>query len=449
MPQRPVVPEGISVRELVRARPHPAPARGSAPSRPPTGTRSSGRSDRLELERARGPPRARALRRRAAAGRARPGAGPGAPGAAARRAHQRAGHRPPAERARPGQTDAAAGRADRRRGHARPHPRRPVRPPGGAAAPGPGRRRRAARRGAAAGPARRGLRRPGRGAAARRPAPPCCRCGPRGERRSSRPPSTRRSWSRRPRAHPVVWTGRYLDAVAPGSPAAPPARAVAAGGAAWLVGAVAAVAAGPARRARSPGEPADRPVRSLRGLALWPLLSARMLLAEVARGGGAPFDETSADGPRRAVPHRQPRHRRAAPRRRSGARRSSRWPRTSPTPWWRRCSGTPSPGSPAPPLYRYANTADACWGYRTPRWRYAGRVAARADDALNLRPRPAHRRCCCPARSSCPGCGRRPAVPRRPNAGWPMAAMALRLDLRLAKRGHYELQPDRRRPRRR
>ena len=43
-------------------------------------------------------------------------------------------------------------------------------------------------------------------------------------------------------------------------------------------------------------------------------------------------------------------------------------------------------GLPGAALYRFANTADACWGYRSPRWRYAGTVAARADDALNLVP---------------------------------------------------------------
>ncbi len=93
-------------------------------------------------------------------------------------------------------------------------------------------------------------------------------------------------------------------------------------------------------------------------------------------------------------------------------------------------------GLPAAALYRYANTADACWGYRTPRWAHAGRVAARADDALNL----------APARlTALLLAGRHPRLreeARRtssPNAGWPMAALALRLDVRLAKRGHHEL----------
>lgn len=43
-------------------------------------------------------------------------------------------------------------------------------------------------------------------------------------------------------------------------------------------------------------------------------------------------------------------------------------------------------GLPGAAVYRFANTADASWGYLSPRWRYAGRPAARVDDALNLVP---------------------------------------------------------------
>ena len=98
------------------------------------------------------------------------------------------------------------------------------------------------------------------------------------------------------RAHPVVWTGGYLDRVARVVPAAPRQRAVVAGGAAWLGGAAVALLAGRA---------ADR--RVLRGVALWPLLSARMLLTEVLA-----VETRAAREPRRrpgrAGPDRQPRH---------------------------------------------------------------------------------------------------------------------------------------------
>ena len=42
-------------------------------------------------------------------------------------------------------------------------------------------------------------------------------------------------------------------------------------------------------------------------------------------------------------------------------------------------------GLPAAALYRFANTADAMWGYRD-RWEWAGKWAARADDLLSYLP---------------------------------------------------------------
>lgn len=96
-------------------------------------------------------------------------------------------------------------------------------------------------------------------------------------------------------------------------------------------------------------------------------------------------------------------------------------------------------GLPGAAVYRFANTADAMWGYRDHR-EWSGKWAARADDLLSW----------IPARiTGLAMLGLRPwliaplALQARrtpsPNSGWPMAAMALRLDLRLAKPGVYAL----------
>ena len=98
-------------------------------------------------------------------------------------------------------------------------------------------------------------------------------------------------------------------------------------------------------------------------------------------------------------------------------------------------------GLPGAVLYRFANTADAMWGYRGA-WEWAGKWAARADDLLSwptarltaaLLLRPAWR----PRQWS--RLAREAACTPSPNGGWPMGAMALRLDVRLRKPGVYAL----------
>ncbi|MFN3612163.1 CobD/CbiB family cobalamin biosynthesis protein, partial [Tepidimonas sp.] len=103
-------------------------------------------------------------------------------------------------------------------------------------------------------------------------------------------------------------------------------------------------------------------------------------------------------------------------------------------------------GLPGAALYRWANTADAMWGYRGVRggrdWTWAGRWAARADDVLSWLPA----RLTAVALLTASGRGlpwrALRAQARRtpsPNGGWPMGALALRLGVRLVKPGVYAL----------
>ncbi len=97
-------------------------------------------------------------------------------------------------------------------------------------------------------------------------------------------------------------------------------------------------------------------------------------------------------------------------------------------------------GLPGAAVYRFANTADAMWGYRG-RWEWAGKWAARADDVLSW----------LPARLTAGllwvlGGGASFQTLRQqarrtpsPNSGWPMAAMALALGVSLRKPGVYVL----------
>lgn len=87
-------------------------------------------------------------------------------------------------------------------------------------------------------------------------------------------------------------------------------------------------------------------------------------------------------------------------------------------------------------LYRYANTADAMWGY--PQHGLRGTVAARADDLLNLLPSRIAGLLVCPPRLWPWLLKEAPKTPS-PNAGFPMGALALRLGVRLRKRGAYVL----------
>jgi adenosylcobinamide-phosphate synthase len=109
-------------------------------------------------------------------------------------------------------------------------------------------------------------------------------------------------------------------------------------------------------------------------------------------------------------------------------------------------------GLPGAALYRFANTADAMWGYPGTRggrfWQWAGKWAARADDVLSWLPARLTAGLLAAANKGLRW--RQLALEARktpsPNSGWPMAAVALALGVRLAKPGVYVLNPAGREP---
>ncbi len=101
-------------------------------------------------------------------------------------------------------------------------------------------------------------------------------------------------------------------------------------------------------------------------------------------------------------------------------------------------------GLPAVCAYRAVNTLDAMIGYRG-RYEYLGKAPARLDDLLNLLPArltgllivAAAWLCGADARQAWQVLRHEHAVTASPNAGYPMAAMAGALGVRLEKVGHY------------
>jgi adenosylcobinamide-phosphate synthase len=105
-------------------------------------------------------------------------------------------------------------------------------------------------------------------------------------------------------------------------------------------------------------------------------------------------------------------------------------------------------GLPAAWAYRFANTADAMWGYRNETFEQLGKFPARLDDGLNWLParltggllvaaawlagEPADR-------ATATMLNQHSRTPS-PNAGWPMSAMAGALGVTLTKRGVYQLE---------
>ncbi|BDT68256.1 cobalamin biosynthesis protein CbiB [Comamonadaceae bacterium OS-1] len=110
-------------------------------------------------------------------------------------------------------------------------------------------------------------------------------------------------------------------------------------------------------------------------------------------------------------------------------------------------------GLPGAALYRFANTADAMWGYRGERngrhWEWAGKWAAWVDDVLSWLPAriTAALLMVLAYRTEWRALRQQARLTPSPNSGWPMAAMALCLGVRLGKPGVYTLHPAGRVPR--
>jgi adenosylcobinamide-phosphate synthase len=108
-------------------------------------------------------------------------------------------------------------------------------------------------------------------------------------------------------------------------------------------------------------------------------------------------------------------------------------------------------GLPGAALYRFANTADAMWGYpgiyNGRNWAWAGKWAARVDDVLSWLPARITALCLLlvAGRQGVLLSRQLPAEAARtpsPNSGWPMAAMALVLGIGLRKPEVYVLNAD-------
>lgn len=252
------------------------------------------------------------------------------------------------------------------------------------------------------------------------------------------------------RWHPVAWIGHYLGGIGPSLCRLRPAAALAGGIGAWAVGAVGVVALAWGLQqallvlAGRGGAAAWLLAAVLMGAALKPLFAARMLRDEVqaveaalAQGLPAARVQLSRIVSRDTATLDEAEVREAALETLAENLNDSV---VAPLMWFAVA------GLPGAALYRYANTADAMWGYRG-RWEWVGKAAARIDDLLSWLPARVTAALLLGLRR--PAWRRLPAEARRtpsPNGGWPMGALALRLGVRLRKPGVYALNDQAREP---
>lgn len=249
-----------------------------------------------------------------------------------------------------------------------------------------------------------------------------------------------RWWGEPPaRFHPVVWMGYYLKRAGQGLADRTPGTAFILGATCWLTGA-ALVAAVYGYAVVLIGRLPYWANILLTAVLLKPLFALRMLLGEV-RSVEHSLEQSVGDGRARLamIVSRDTARLDAGEIRESALESLAENLSDSviaPLLWFAVF------GLPGAAVYRFANTADAMWGYRG-RWEWAGKFAARVDDVLNF----------IPARLTALGLlvlgPQRQAVLRRlareaarttsPNSGWPMAALALSLNVRLRKPQVYAL----------
>ena len=249
------------------------------------------------------------------------------------------------------------------------------------------------------------------------------------------------------RWHPVVWMGHYLGwagrriAPAAGGPAIhKDYKRFSAGALAWCAGAAMILVASSALQWAAWQLPAWGAVL-LTGLALKPLLAWRMLRDEVQAVEAALA--TSLDAGRAQLGRlvsRDVSQLSAEEVRESAIESLAENLNDSvvaPVFWFVLF------GLPGAALYRFANTADAMWGYRG-RWEWAGKWAARADDVLSWLPARITALLLAVVALPSPflplvAMWRESGHTPSPNSGWPMATMALLLGVRLGKPGVYVL----------
>ena len=247
--------------------------------------------------------------------------------------------------------------------------------------------------------------------------------------------------------HPVVWMGTLLAALGRRLPSSPPRTAFAAGSTAWCLGASVSVAGASiverllhvwllSGAAPSIGGIEILAWTLLTAWLLKPLLALRSLLEEVGAVEHALGRSLAAGRERTArICSRDTAALDATALRETAIESLAENLNDSlvaPLFWFAVA------GLPGAALYRWANTADAMWGYRDPRREWSGKFAARADDVLSWPPARLTALLLWPRGRGGrlrEEAGRTPS----PNGGWPMAAMALRLGVRLGKSGAYTL----------